>query len=107
MIAFSNAAIEKARLLSQTKQNVIRVGTSLLRSCKPLVDLWAGMEKGHTSFQLRIVPFDDHPTSLNFMRSQLGSQIDCFVGPCDTIDWKKRYNVLLYLFLALSHRRTA
>ncbi|MBD5424116.1 MAG: hypothetical protein HDR44_03220 [Allobaculum sp.] len=59
------------------KLNKIRVGTSLLRSCKPLVDLWADIEEGHTSFQLRLIPFDDHPTGLNFMLSQLGRQIDC------------------------------
>ncbi len=95
MIDFSNTAIEKARQLAAAEQNVIRVGTSILRPCKRLIDLWAEIDDGSQPFQIRIVPFDDEPHSLNAVLSSLGSQIDCFVGPCDSIEWQSQHNILL------------
>ncbi len=95
MIELSNTAIEKARQLAVSEQNVIRVGTSILRPCKRLIDLWAEIDDGSQPFQIRIVPFDDEPNSLNAVLSSLGSQIDCFVGPCDSIEWQSQHNILL------------
>ncbi len=95
MIELSNTAIEKARQLAVSEQNVIRVGTSILRPCKRLIDLWAEIDDGSQPFQIRIVPFDDEPHSLNAVLSSLGSQIDCFVGPCDSIEWQSQHNILL------------
>lgn len=95
MIALSNAAIEKARQLSAAEQNVIRVGTSILRPCKRLIDLWAEIDDGSQPFQLRIVPFDDEPGSLDAVLSSFGGQIDCFVSPCDSIGWRARYQILI------------
>ncbi len=95
MIEFSNTAIERARQLAAAEQNVIRVGTSILRPCKRLIDLWAEIDDGSQPFQIRIVPFDDEPNSLNAVLSSLGSQIDCFVSPCDSIEWRTRYHILI------------
>jgi len=95
MIEFSNAAIEKARQLSASEQNVIRVGTSILRPCKWLIDLWAEIDDGSQPFQIRIVPFDDEPNSLSAVLYSLGNQIDCFVSPCDSIEWQAQHSILL------------
>ncbi len=95
MIEFSNTAIERARQLAAAEQNVIRVGTSILRPCKRLIDLWAEIDDGSQPFQIRIVPFDDEPNSLNAVLSSLGSQIDCFVSPCDSIEWRTWYHILI------------
>lgn len=95
MIEFSNAAIEKARQLAAAEQNVIRVGTSILRPCKRLIDLWAEIDDGSLPFQLHIVPFDDVPAGLDSVVSSLGNQIDCFVGPCDSNEWRKQHRILL------------
>lgn len=95
MIEFSNTAIEKARQISAAEQNVIRVGTSLLRPCKRLIDLWARIDDGLQPFQIRIIPFDDEPSSLNAVLSALGHQIDCIVGPCDSIEWRRQHHILL------------
>ncbi len=99
MIEFSNTAIEKARQLAAAEQNVIRVGTSILRPCKRLIDLWADIDDGSQPFQIRIVPFDDEPNSLNAVLSSLVSQIDCFVSPCDSIEWRARYHILILAHL--------
>lgn len=99
MIDFSNTAIEKARQLAAAEQNVIRVGTSILRPCKRLIDLWSEIDDGSQPFQIRIVPFDDEPNSLNAVLSSLGNQIDCFVSPCDSIEWRTRYSILILNYL--------
>ena len=95
MIDFADEAVKKARQLAAAEQNVIRIGTSIMRPCKRLIDLWAEIDDGSLPFQLRIVPFDDDPAGLDSVLSALGNQIDCFVGPCDSMEWRKQHNILL------------
>lgn len=95
MMEFANEAIKKARQLAAAEQNVIRIGTSIMRPCKRLIDLWSGLDDGSLPFQLHIVPFDDDPAGLDSVLSALGKQIDCFVGPCDSIQWRKQHSILL------------
>lgn len=87
-----NAAIKRAKQIAQSEQEVIRVGTSILRPCKPLVDLWAKIDDGSLPYRIQIVPIDDEPNSLD---TALNKQIDCFVGPCDAADWKEKFNILM------------
>ena len=95
MIDFADEAVKKARQLAAAEQNVIRIGTSIMRPCKRLIDLWAEVDDGSLPFQLRIVPFDDDPAGLDCVLSALGNQIDCFVGPCDSMEWRKQHSILL------------
>ena len=95
MIEFAEAAVKKARELAASEQNVVRLGTSLMRPCKRLIELWSEIGDGNQPFQLRIVPFDDDPAGLDTVLSALGKQIDCFVGPCDSIEWRKQHSILL------------
>ena len=95
MIEFADEAVKKARQLAASEQNVIRIGTSIMRPCKRLIDLWAKIDDGNQPFQLCIVPFDDDPAGLDSVLSALGKQIDCFVGPCDSIEWRKQHSILL------------
>jgi DNA-binding transcriptional LysR family regulator len=93
MIQASESAIQRARQIAGKEQYVIRVGTSLLRPCKVLIELWWKIDNGNLPFQIKIVPFeDDH---INSTLSSLGTEIDCFVGPCGSIQWMKQYNVHL------------
>lgn len=94
MIEFADDAIKRARQLAAAEQNVIRIGTSLMRPCKRLIDLWSRIDDGSQPFQLRIVPFDDDPAGLDSVLSALGKRIDCFVGPCDSIQWRKQHSIL-------------
>lgn len=89
IIAASEAAIERARKIAGVEQPVIRIGTSILRPCKRLIDLWAKADDGAQSFQIKVVPFEDDPASISAMMKSLGNEIDCFVGPCDSVSWKK------------------
>lgn len=94
MIRQSEQAIARARQIAKDEQQAIRVGTSILRPCKTLVDLWSHIDDGTLAVTIRIVPFDDSPTSMETMLDSLGKEIDCFVGPCDSLTWKERYNIL-------------
>lgn len=92
LIEQSNAAIERAKQIAKSEQEVIRIGTSILRPCKTLVDLWAKIDDGTLPYRIQIVPIDDEPSSLD---TALHKHIDCFVGPCDAKDWKEKFNILL------------
>ena len=100
LISFSDAAIKKAQQLAASEQKVIRVGTSILRPCKRLIELWNTIDDGSLPYQINIVPFDDEPKSFNAAMSSLGSNMDCFIGPCDSIEWKNNYNILILNKLA-------
>lgn len=95
MMEFADEAIKKARQLAASEQNTIRIGTSILRPCKRLIDLWAKIDDGSLPFQINIVPFDDNPAGLESVLSALGKQIDCFVAPCDSIEWQTQHNIFL------------
>ena len=94
LISFADTAIKKAQQLACSEQKVIRIGTSILRPCKRLIELWNTIDNGSLPYQINIVPFDDEPKSLNAVLSSLGSNIDCFIGPCDSVEWRKNYNIL-------------
>ncbi len=95
IMAVSEEAIRQARSIAGVEQGIIRLGTSFLRPCKPLLDVWAALGMEHADFQIKIVPFDDSPACLADMLKSLGKDIDCFVSPCDAFLWKKQYNICL------------
>lgn len=94
IIRQSEQAIARARQIAKEEQQAIRVGTSILRPCKVLVDLWSKIDDGTLPVTIHIVPFDDSPTSMEIMLDLLGKEIDCFVGPCDSLIWRERYHIL-------------
>lgn len=94
IIRQSEQAIARARQISNDEQQTVRVGTSILRPCKMLVDLWSKIDDGTLPVTIHIVPFDDSPASMETMLDSLGKGIDCFVGPCDSLTWRERYHIL-------------
>lgn len=95
IIELSEQAVVRARKIAKDEQQAIRVGTSILRPCKMLVDIWSKIDDGTLPVTIHIVPFDDSPASMETMLDSIGREIDCFVGPCDSLTWKERYNILL------------
>ncbi len=95
IMAASEEAVRRARRIAGTGQGIIRLGTSFLRPCKPLLDVWGAIDAEHADFQIRIIPFDDSPAGLSAMLESLGKGIDCFVSPCDSFHWKKQYAICL------------
>ncbi len=95
IIKQSEQAISRTRQIARNEKQAIRIGTSILRPCKMLVDLWSKIDDGTLPVTIRIVPFDDSPASMEKMLETLGKEIDCFVGPCDSLTWKERYHILV------------
>ena len=95
IIKQSEQAIARARQIAKNERQAIRIGTSILRPCKMLVDLWSEIDDGTLPVTIRIVPFDDSPASMEKMLETLGKEIDCFVGPCESLTWKEKYNILV------------
>ena len=88
----TNRAYEKARQTAAAGQAAIKIGTSLLRPASLLLDLWRQAESG-AGLGIKIIPFDDEPQSMAQMLELLGTKIDCFAGPCDSLAWAKKYNI--------------
>ena len=87
-----DAALRRARETSESGKATIRVGTSLLRPCRPLTDLWARVGTGQP-FRMEVVPFSDGRASLEYVVANLGSVIDCFVSPCGSASWLESCSV--------------
>lgn len=102
LIEHVDATIQRAKEIAVTEKNVIRIGTSILRPCKILVDLWAEFDEESLPFQIKIVPFDDQPSSMDSVISSFGKEIDCFVSPSDSIEWRQQCNILMMRHLPCS-----
>lgn len=95
IIKQSEQAIARTRQIAKNEKQAIRIGTSILRPCKMLMDLWSEIDDGTLPVTIRIVPFDDSPASMEKMLETLGKEVDCFVTPCDSLTWKENYNILV------------
>ena len=90
LMRLANTAAEHVREIAGVSAPSIRVGTSPLRPCKPLVDIWTRVGAG-MPFDVRIVPFEDGRL---FGPDPLDDQVDCFVGPCDAPSWRETCGIL-------------
>lgn len=93
IMALSDRAIDEARHIEGTAQATIRIGTSLLRPCRRLMDYWTAHDTGTQPFQIQVIPFEDDPASMTNMFKSLGKDIDCFVSPCDSRTWQENYAI--------------
>ncbi|WP_165062916.1 MULTISPECIES: LysR family transcriptional regulator [unclassified Adlercreutzia] len=92
MNEISGSTSSEIKALGEAEKRTIRVGTSLLRPCSRLLEVWSRIGR-HSEFGIEVVPFDDD-TELDAVVSQLGSHIDCFLGPCDAPAWHRTCGVL-------------
>lgn len=94
IVKISDNAIAHAKEIALKEQQTIRIGTSILRPCKMLIDMWSKIDDGTLPISMQIIPFDDTPAGMELMLSSIGEKIDCFVGPCDSVIWHEKYNIL-------------
>ena len=90
----SENAIREARKIGGAQSRTIRVGTSMMRPCNALVDLWERGVDASSDYQFSIVAFNDDVDGLSAMLSSLGDRIDCFVTPCGSTKLLMNYNFL-------------
>ncbi|HBI7177711.1 TPA: LysR family transcriptional regulator [Listeria monocytogenes] len=108
IVEIAQQALEKAKITEQREQHTIRIGTSLLRPSKTIVDLWVSISSNYPNINLQITPFDDtFPTWLKILE-QLGGKIDVVAGIYPSTFWNNRCQVLKIteypLCCAVSHK---
>ena len=101
LIRLSENAINEARQIGGSTAQTIRIGTSMMRPCNTLVELWESIG-GNREYQFSIVPFNDDIDGLSAMLAALGDKIDCFATPCGSMRLLMNYN-----FLPFGTRRCA
>ncbi len=92
IIRLSNTAVEKARTIAKNQPHIIRVGSSMMNPCKPLVDMWKEISSNYTNLKLQIVPYDDSGNAVLNVLDTLGKDFDVFIAPCNSQEWLKRCN---------------
>ena len=90
----ADAVAARMSVMRAPKEGVVRVGTSLLRPCRPLMDLIA-RRGAELPCRIEVVPFSDDPASLRRTIESLGNAIDCFVGPVGSREFVERHGVLV------------
>ena len=88
-------AVARVRREAESARATVRVGTSVMRPCRALIDLWTRIGGAELPFRVEIVPFEDRAEGLAQTVASLGETIDCFVGPCDSVMWRETCSVLL------------
>ena len=85
-----------------------------LRPCQPLLGRLEKLpEAVRAAFQISIVPFSDSPGDFGRLQKRLGTDIDCFVSPCDSAAWQEECSILplgdcrCCVALAAGHRLAA
>lgn len=94
IMAASEKAINRALNIAKSVPATIRLGTSFLRPCKPLLERLEEIRTSwQASFNIKIVTFDDEPDEFLRLQEKLGQEIDCFVSPCDSSSWRKKLGI--------------
>lgn len=95
LIHISENIVHETRKTGGITSNNIKIGTSIMRPCNRLVELWEEVNTDNLDYQFSIVPFnDDDMGGLNAMLSSIGKTIDCFVTPCGSTHLLMNYSFL-------------
>lgn len=87
-------AVSRVRRIEGGQERTVRVGTSVLRPCSPLMNLVSRAAEASAPFRIEVVPFEDDPIELSRTVASLGREIDCFVSPCDSATWRESCSIL-------------
>lgn len=89
----ANNAINEAKAIGEQDKVIINLGASFMRPADPLIDIWRQAGEHLKNYNLRIVSFNDQDVSVKSPSTDIGSKIDCVVGPCDASQWSKHYSI--------------
>ena len=79
LIRFSEDALQKARLLAESSESTLRIGTSLLYKCRVLPDLWTKVNEVQPELKIEIRPMIEYENRTTVF-SRLGKDFDLFEG---------------------------
>lgn len=88
MVRFASDALTRALNEQHKGEKVVRIGTSVMRSGKRVLDLWASVSAELAQTKMYIVPFDDdYRTYIDTMKN-IGKNIDviCGIYPQDLVN---------------------
>lgn len=81
MIDYSERAVEKAKEIDdKNKQQLIRIGTSIMTPAKFLLDVWAEIQKFNPHLKIELIPFENTPVNSVEILKNLGKHIDIVAG---------------------------
>ncbi|OZG69419.1 LysR family transcriptional regulator [Bifidobacterium eulemuris] len=92
IIGISEQAVRAAKDIERLSGRSIRIGTSQLRPCKTLVDVWSTVSRRYQDISLSVVPFNDE--SLLAVLDALGEGIDVIAGIYPSTLWNNRCQAL-------------
>ncbi|MBW3090096.1 LysR family transcriptional regulator [Bifidobacterium miconisargentati] len=87
LVSMSEKAREHARQADASHVEEIRIGTSVLYPCKPLLDRWNRItnqsETKHKAerYRLSIISFDDNERTISRTFANIGRDFDVMIGP--------------------------
>lgn len=79
LIQFSENAWQKARLLAESSESTLRIGTSLLHKCRMLPNLWPKVNEIRPELKFEIRPMKEYENRETVF-SRLGVDFDLFEG---------------------------
>ena len=79
LIHFSEDSLQKARLLAESSESTLRIGTSLLYKCRMLPDLWPKVNEIQPDLKIEIRPMKEYENRTTVF-SRLGIDFDLFEG---------------------------
>ena len=87
LIRLSEDALSRARLLAESSEYTVRIGTSLLYKCRLLPELWAVICEERPELKMEILPMAEYQNRGNSL-SMLGIKYDLFEGIYGNTGWK-------------------
>lgn len=93
LINFSNNILNKAKLLAESSETTVRIGTALLYKCRLLPDIWLQINDLYPELKIEILPMTDHQSRQSVF-SVLGNKYDVWEGIYGSISWKDKCNFL-------------
>ena len=95
IIDYSNKVLDHIKGFEKKEELELRVGTSILRPCYPLINIWPKISEKYPELKMKIIPFiDDNKTILSTFE-KLGTEIDLIVTVCDSKSMVKKNNFYL------------
>lgn len=94
IIHLSETAIHEAQRIADADNQMIRIGSSIMRPCNRFIELLESQPNKKKTYTFNVVLFNDDADSLNPMLNSLGDKIDCFLSPCGSTKILMNYGFL-------------
>ncbi|MGM9526171.1 MAG: LysR family transcriptional regulator [Peptococcaceae bacterium] len=83
VIRYCKESVERAKAAMQSREGVIRIGTSPMTPAQSMVDLWPRLQAGCPDLKFQVVPFENTPENAREILRNFGRNIDVIAGIFD------------------------